>query len=228
MGTKEYPAGEKVYSVFRIKICGVTSADDARVVASAGADAIGLNFYSGSPRRVSTDQAEEICSALPNDVSRVGVFVNSNPDTIQSMVQRLALDVVQLHGDEPPELLNELDETRVIRAFRCAAGLEPVADYLSACLNPPCAVLVDSYSPDAYGGTGERVDWALVRRQKRLLGDVPLVLAGGLTASNVHQAILSVRPTAVDCASGVESAPGKKDKTAVQDFVSSAQIAFNP
>jgi phosphoribosylanthranilate isomerase len=153
-----------VRRLFRIKICGITNADDARLAADAGADAIGLNFYAGSPRYVDIARAEAISAVLPAGVAKVGVFVNAAAREVAETAMRLALDYVQLHGEEPPEFLGEvaaLSPVPILRALRFGpAGLTPLAEYLNRCdelgTSPP-AVLVDAFSPAAFGGTGEAV-----------------------------------------------------------------------
>jgi phosphoribosylanthranilate isomerase len=217
--------------MFRIKICGVTSIADAVAMADAGADAIGLNFYPGSSRFVSRARAAEIAKALPASTQKIGVFVNSAADEVQEAATRLSLDWVQLHGDEPPEFLARLDGIPVLRAFRLEAiGFAAISSYLSECqsLNAmPGMVLLDSFRAGAYGGTGLLLDWKLAATYHQLNSLPPLVLAGGLVASNVAQAITEVRPAAVDTASGVESSPGRKDHSEAAAFIAAAKAAFS-
>ncbi len=218
-------------AMFRIKICGMTSCDDARAAANAGADAIGLNFYPRSRRFVSLDIAAQIAATLPDGVTTVGVFVNATADEINQVVERVGLGCVQLHGDEPPTLLAQLaSHVPIVRAYRCGAdGLAPLSQYFTACRThgrEPDAVLVDADAGADYGGTGEAADWWLVAKEKHLLGAVPLVLAGGLTPRNVAAAVAAVRPHGVDVASGVESEPGRKDVALVQQFIAAARSAL--
>lgn len=213
--------------MFRIKVCGVTRAEDARVAADAGADAIGLNFYAKSPRFVTADSARAIRDAVADCVRVVGVFVNETPERIAELIDAVGLDAVQLHGDEPFDAVAALPAgVPVVRAFRVGAeGLGPAGDYASAVAGagrPLAAALVDAAAAGAYGGTGKTVDWALVRRQSDCLAGTPIVLAGGLQPGNVAAAIREVRPAGVDVASGVESQPGIKDAELVRDFVASA------
>jgi phosphoribosylanthranilate isomerase len=216
--------------MFAIKICGVTSVDDARAVAAAGADAIGLNFYAGSPRFLPLERAQHVAANIPANVLRVGLFVDAPAETICGAYDALGLDLIQLHGDEPPEFLAELGDRPVMRAFRVGAeGLRPVADYLGRCRElgtVPAMVLVDAFVADQRGGTGKTADWDALVAERHLLGDAKLVLAGGLTPDNVADAIRRVRPDAVDTASGVESSPGQKDHDAVRRFVAAARQAF--
>lgn len=212
---------------FQTKICGVTSAEDAKIVVDAGADAIGLNFFPSSKRFVTPAQASEIVKQLPRNVKRVGVFVNSDHETLGVFADELELDFLQLHGDESPEFLTEIEHTPIIKAFRCKAGLEPVAAFLEQCERSPSAVLVDAYDPNEYGGTGKSLYWPDLANARELLGEIPLILAGGLTAENVAQAIHEAKPFGVDTASGVEgNNPRAKNAKSVQAFVANARQAF--
>jgi phosphoribosylanthranilate isomerase len=216
--------------MFQIKICGVTTIDDAKAVAAAGADAIGLNFYAGSSRFLPLEQAQHVAAIIPPKVLKVGVFVNAPAEAICGAYDALGLDLIQLHGDEPPEFLAELGDRPVMRAFRVGPeGLQGVAAYLARCRElgtPPALVLVDAFVADQRGGTGKTADWDKLVAERHLLGDTPLVLAGGLTPDNVAEAIRRVHPAAVDTASGVESSLGKKDLAAVRRFVEAATQAF--
>ncbi len=217
--------------MFRVKICGITDVHDAIAVANAGADAVGLNFYEGSPRFVTQSQARQIAAALPTHMAKVGVFVNSPADEVARLCDEVGLDVVQLHGDEPPKILGMLAPRVIVRAFRCGeSGFEPVIDYVGRCReagHAPAAVLVDAYQPGSYGGTGAVVDWHQVPELAIRLPDTPIVLAGGLRPENVAEAIRVAHPAAVDTASGVESSPGRKDPNLVRDFVRNALAAFD-
>ncbi len=217
--------------MFQIKICGVTDEAAAAACVAAGADALGLNFYPPSPRFVSREIASRICAALPESVRRVGVFVNASPEAIIQTAAQLALDWVQLHGDEPPETIAQLHPWPVIRAFRLGKdGPGPLFQYLRDCAQAgrrPDAVLVDAWRAGEYGGTGQQVDWQIVARLVQHLDPLPVVLAGGLTPHNVMDAIRTARPRAVDTASGVESRPGEKDAERVRDFVFRVREAFD-
>jgi len=216
--------------VFRVKICGITNVDDALASARAGADALGLNFYPKSPRHITPEQARAIVEVLPRNVVKVGLFVNAPVDEVRDTFDRLGLNLIQLHGDEPPESLAELGDRPVMRAFRLGSeGLPPVTEYLRHCRRLGCLprlVLIDAHVKGAYGGTGQVADWPTVKRYPVDKDDPPLVLAGGLSPSNVAEAIRAVSPAAVDTASGVESAPGKKDPAAVEAFVRAARAAL--
>lgn len=216
--------------MFSIKICGITSVNDALMVAAAGADAVGLNFYAKSPRHVEFDQAKRICEALSWRVIKVGLYVNMPGREICRIFDQLRLDLIQLHGDEPPELLAELGGRPVMRAFRVdQRGLQPVVDYLDHCRRLQCLpamALVDSCQNGQYGGTGKTVDWSVAQEYPAMVASPPMVLAGGLTPDNVASAIQAVRPKAVDTASGVEISPGRKSDDLVRRFVKAAKQAF--
>jgi phosphoribosylanthranilate isomerase len=215
---------------FQVKVCGITTASDARLTARAGADAIGLNFFARSPRRVTLDQAREIVAAIVGmPVVKVGLFVNHAADAVCQAFDQLGLDLVQLHGDEPPEFLTQLGGRPVMRAFRVGPnGLTPVLDYLDRCRQlgvMPQLVLLDTLTKGVYGGSGQVGDWSTMAAYARP-GLPPLVLAGGLTPESVAVAIRAVRPSAVDVASGVESSPGRKDPHLVGQFVDLARTAM--
>lgn len=209
--------------MFRVKICGVTTLDDAALVASSGADAIGLNFFPRSPRFVNEEQAGAIVRSLPASLKKVGVFVNVDPTEVCLAYDRLQLDLIQLHGDEPPGYLAELGGRPVMKAFRgLIDGLEPIVEFVRLCLNRetrPKLILLDAPAPSGqFGGTGQVVDWHAAARYRELPDMPPLVLAGGLKPTNVAEAVNLVRPFAVDTASGVESSPGRKDPALVHEF----------
>jgi phosphoribosylanthranilate isomerase len=214
--------------MFTIKICGVTRPTDVAPIAEAGADAIGLNFYPKSRRYLSPDAAKAVRDAAPQGLSVVGVFVNSSPAEIAGLWRRLALDLVQLHGDEPPELLAELGDIPTLRAFRCRREQKPeVLDYVRRCRAlgaPLVGALIDACDSPDYGGSGALADWPLAAELVNEL-DVPVILAGGLTSDNVAEAIAAVHPVAVDVASGVESSPGIKDANKALRFVGAARAA---
>lgn len=224
--------------MFRIKICGVTSAEDAALVAACGADAVGLNFYPPSPRYLAPEAAPAVAQALDEAVAagrcaRVGLFVNPTDELLRQTLASVPLEWLQFHGDEPPELLAEVADAfphlRIIKAFRCGPqGLEPCRAFLARCRQIgtlPHMVLLDGYQAGQYGGTGVKADWHLaVQYQEE--GGPPLVLAGGLGPENVADAVAAVKPAAVDTASGVESSPGLKDPGRVKAFVAAALRAL--
>jgi phosphoribosylanthranilate isomerase len=215
--------------MFRVKICGITSPEDAALAAAAGADAIGLNFYPPSPRFVDPQRARLIVAALPPQIVKVGLFVNAGQGEVCRTCEALGLDLVQLHGDEPPEYLRQITGRPVMRAFRIGReGLGPTRQYLAQCRHLGCAprlVLLDSRVEGAYGGSGQSADWSVLSSYVRD-ETAPLVLAGGLSATNVAAAIAAVHPWAVDTASGVETSPGKKSAELVRRFVIHARQAM--
>lgn len=209
----------------------MTTVEDALDAAAAGADAVGLNFYGGSKRCVDASTAERICISMPADVKTVGVFVNAGAAEIAAITEQVELNAVQLHGDEPPEYLGRLPHgVAIVRAYRCGEqGLAPLRAFLAECRSHgriPDAVLIDADVAEAFGGTGRAADWALLARDRHLVGEIPFILAGGLTPGNVGAAIAAVRPDGVDVASGVEREPGRKDAALVQQFVAAAGAAF--
>ncbi len=217
--------------MFRIKICGVKQVEDAIAIAEAGADALGINFYAGSPRCATEEEATAIAGASKDRLLLVGVFVNELPARIVQLAEIASLDIVQLHGDEPPEFLGDLPEDLlVIRAVRMGeSGLIETQRYLGRCNTLgrlPDAVLVDAAAGSAYGGTGQKVDWVRLAEERPRLGGLPLILAGGLGPKNVAEAIEVVRPEGVDTASGVERAPGEKDSRLVARFAAAAGEAL--
>ena len=211
-----------------VKICGVTRVDDALACAAMRVDWIGLNFHPGSPRFIDPVQAATIMSALPGSVTAVGVFVDRPAGEVADLAERLGLTVVQLHGHEPPEDLLVLRNLQVVRAFRLksASDWSGVSDYLAraqAMGRLPDAILIDAYVTGQSGGTGATV-------ASDILDCIPplprLILAGGLTPENVAAKVARVQPWMVDVASGVESAPGRKDPAKVAAFVRAARSAF--
>jgi phosphoribosylanthranilate isomerase len=208
----------------RVKICGITSIVDARAACEAGADVLGLNFYSKSPRAVSLARAIEIRAEIPVQVQVqvFGVFVNADPAVIMEVFRAARLDAVQLHGDEPSAAVAQLAGTMpVFKALRVgpdfsAAALEKYPDAFGFLFDAADG------APGQYGGTGRLADWGVAQQAAR---GHRIILAGGLTAENVAAAILQVRPYGVDVASGVESAPGTKDHPQLREFVREARRA---
>ncbi|GBD30581.1 N-(5'-phosphoribosyl)anthranilate isomerase [bacterium HR32] len=198
----------------RVKICGVRTEAAARAAAEAGADAVGFVFYPESPRFLRPERAAEIARTLPPFVVRVGVFVNAPLAVVDEVADRVGLDVVQLHGDEPPEVCARM-RRRVVKAVRVrsAQDVEAVRRY------PVGAVLLDTHVPGRYGGTGQRFDWSAVPSLDR-----PVILSGGLTPENVAQAVVLVRPYGVDVSSGVET-DGEKDPRKIAAFVRAVREA---
>ena len=206
-----------------VKICGITKPEDALCAVEAGADALGFVFWHMSPRKVEPARAAEIARALPRSVLRVGVFVDTPRDEMARIADEVGLDMLQLHGDEPPEALEGLPR-RVIKAVRVGKGFE--AEDALRYAGKAAGILVDTRLPGETqfpGGTGVTFDWSLVAGLARR---VPfLMLAGGLSPDNVADAIRAVRPHAVDVSSGVEGLPGRKDPLKIRAFVAAARTA---
>jgi phosphoribosylanthranilate isomerase len=223
---------------FSVKICGITNRQDAQAAADAGADAIGLNFYEGSKRFVSNDAARDIVVAVGERVQPVGVFVNSPAQAICEICSHVGLNTIQLHGDQRPERLKLIiglhdlgghdPSLSIIRAHSFGPrGMTAVyEDMFDATGDAADAVLVDAAVSGMYGGTGQTIDWDRLANFEVSIGRMPLILAGGLPPENVAEAIRTVRPHAVDVASGVEISPGKKDHAKMRDFVAAARGAF--
>ena len=207
-------------TLFRVKICGVTSVEDAGIAAASGADAVGVNFFAGSRRYVPPGAAARIVRAVRDGgATPVGVFVDERPEVVEAVCRDLGIGVVQLSGNEPADDAARLPFRR-IKAIRVATGFDAAAfgDY-------PCdAFLLDAGGAGEFGGTGRTLDWASVRRcgiRKAWL------LAGGLTPENVQAAIRLARPGGVDVASGVEDRPGRKDAEKVRRFIKNAREGFD-
>lgn len=217
----------------QVKICGITRLEDALVAVEAGADMLGFNFHPRSPRSVAPEQAAQMVGAVRSQlragraVRMVGVFVNLPLEEVRAIVATASLDYAQLHGDEPAEYLEELAGIafRVVRprtldeALRGAASFSPLAPQDEGAPS----LLLDAYSKSAFGGTGERTDWAWAAQVAQVTPR--LLLAGGITAENVAEAIRAVGLWGVDVASGVEASPGIKDHDLVRAFVHNAKSA---
>jgi phosphoribosylanthranilate isomerase len=203
-----------------VKICGLTSPEDARAAAEAGAAAIGLVFWSRSPRAVDLPAARRIAAGLPPFVLRVGVFVDEEPGVIARIADSVGLDLVQLHGSEPPEAIAALPR-RALKAVRVGGGFRPEDALRYA--GHAAGLLLDTGEAALPGGTGRAFDWSVVASLRDRLGF--LVLAGGLTPDNVATAIRVVRPDAVDVSSGVEAGPGRKDPAKMRAFVAAVRSA---
>ncbi|MGH2436521.1 MAG: phosphoribosylanthranilate isomerase [bacterium] len=193
----------------RIKICGISDVDAARVAAEAGANAIGL-IFAPSRRRVTAERAREVTSSLPPFIAKVGVFVDEGREVVKEIVARAGLDTVQLHGSETPDYCAAMPVpvVKVIRV-RDADSLSALQPYLVA------AFLLDTYNPETLGGTGRPFDWNLAAK---LRGPHRIILSGGLNATNVVEALDRVRPFGVDVSSGVET-DGRKDHSKIREFI---------
>tara|TARA_B100000768_G_scaffold112967_1_gene104647 strand:- start:263 stop:886 length:624 start_codon:yes stop_codon:yes gene_type:complete len=205
-----------VIPMTKVKICGFTNSENARDAAIAGVDAIGLVFYDKSPRNVDIQRAREIVAALPPFINRVGLFVNANPSFIDEVLCEVPLDTLQFHGDEEVVDCTQY-QMPFIKSLRVTSktNLDQIAEHFS----DASALLLDSYNPNSYGGTGEIFDWSLARVKINL----PIILAGGLNSENVSEAISQVNPYAVDASSGVESSPGMKDIDKILAFIQSVR-----
>jgi phosphoribosylanthranilate isomerase len=209
-----------------VKICGVRDETNAAAVAACRPDAIGLNFYAGSPRSVSPDTAARIVRALPPEIEAVGVFVNHPVEEIRRICAACGIGTVQLHGDEPAEVIELLQPLKVTRALRLHGESE--SEIVETLRDLPAGVvracLVEPHVAGAYGGTGRRAPWEWLGRVWRREWP-PLILAGGLRPENLAEAVRTARPWGVDVASGVESAPGVKDPIQVAAFIAAARAS---
>jgi phosphoribosylanthranilate isomerase len=208
----------------RIKICGITTPADAELAVRLGADALGLNFYSQSPRHVTPDQAAAIVDVLPPFVEPVALFVNEGLEAAQQVAHRLGIRCIQYYGEHHGAPFAH--PLQLIPAFAVSdeQSLNQIRQYVSTMRStvghPPAAVLVDAHVPGMHGGTGQTAPWHL------LVGfdpGAPVILAGGLTPENVADAVRIVRPYGVDVASGVESSPGRKDPEKLRQFIDNAR-----
>lgn len=199
----------------RVKICGVTSVADALLAQEAGADAIGVVFYEPSPRCVTIDQAREIALSVGPFVTLVGLFVNAPAEYVKEVLAAVPLHVLQFHGDESPDYCESFQ-----RAYIKAIRMRPELDVLAAIDQHPLAagVLLDAYRPGVPGGTGETFDWQRIPHQT----NKPIILAGGLNASNIAEAIALTGVYGVDVSGGVELSPGVKDAGKIQNFIINA------
>ncbi|MBI2870479.1 MAG: phosphoribosylanthranilate isomerase [Candidatus Omnitrophica bacterium] len=201
----------------RIKICGITRAEDARLAARLGAWAVGLVFYEESPRNVGKDEARKILRGLDPHVLKVGVFVNPTPEEVLRCSSAASLDAVQLHGDESPSLCLKIREKRLrmIKAFRMQGpqDLDVLPEYEEVC----DFFLLDSFTQDKRGGTGLVFDWSWAKQAIEKTGR-PVIVSGGLSSENLISCIQEVKPYAVDVSSGVETAPGIKSAELLHDL----------
>ncbi len=195
----------------RIKICGITNLEDAKMAIDYGADAIGFVFAE-SKRKVTKEKVKEIVQKLPPFVTVVGLFVNETTKSIEDTCRYCCINTIQLHGDEPPDFLHHLREFKIIKAFRIKneEDIHHVQDYQAD------AFLLDGYAENQRGGTGTTFNWEIVGKAKT---SIPLIIAGGLTHMNVSQVIRIAHPYGVDVSSGVEMMPGKKERQLIRKFI---------
>ncbi|MGR9114351.1 MAG: phosphoribosylanthranilate isomerase [Gammaproteobacteria bacterium] len=196
----------------RVKICGFTRVEDAVCAAHMGVDAIGLVFYPPSPRHVTVERAKKIVAALPVFTSVVALFVDEKEARIREILDQVAIDCIQFHGDEPAQACRIYGKP-YMKAVRMQPGVDVIDT--AACYSDAAGLLLDAFHPGAKGGTGSRFDWQLIPQQCRL----PIVLAGGLEPDNARQAVQSVRPYALDVSSGVEAEKGIKDAAKMAAFL---------
>ena len=207
----------------KIKVCGVTLPDDAARVASAGADFIGLNFWDRSKRYIAPERAPMIASVIRSTGSAkvVGVFVDPEIDEIQAIAATVDLDIIQLHGDETPDLVKRIS-LAVFRPVWKALPIKSQRDIEHLDVWPAEALLLDAPTPGR-GGAGARFDWQLARAARERYPKINFILAGGLNPDNVSTAIQTVQPWAIDVASGVEAGPGIKDAAKLEAFINAAR-----
>jgi phosphoribosylanthranilate isomerase len=205
----------------KLKFCGITNHQDALLAVELGVDALGFVF-APSPRQVKPETARRIIGSLPPLVRTVGVFVDENPALMRDIVNFCGLDMVQLHGNEPPHICADL-MPRAIKAF-CLKDEQDLRS-LNAYYRKARAFLFDGYAGEMKGGTGTTFDWGLAVKAKKL--GVPVILAGGLNPGNVREAIRTVRPYAVDVSSGIEERPGKKSPLLMREFIQSIRRSYD-
>jgi phosphoribosylanthranilate isomerase len=205
----------------RVKICGITRREDAELAVELGAWAIGLIFHEPSPRKADVDTAAAIGAEFRRRAEVVGVFVNRELGEIAQIADACSLTMVQLHGDEGPVYCDEIRRRTGLKVMKAARVLDAASLQALDAFRHVDFHLADAHHPDLYGGTGETFDWELLRSRR---SKVPLVLSGGLTPENVHDAVATVHPFAVDTASGTEHSPGVKDPAKVEAFIRAAEL----
>ncbi len=193
----------------KVKVCGINNLNDALLCQSFGADALGFIFYPGSKRYISPVDASKIIENLSPFIMKVGVFVNESSERISSIASKLKLNAVQLHGDETPKFINEVNFP-VIKSFRITDRF----DFSNLNEYKNVYYLLDSFSISQFGGTGNKFDWKLIPENLKS----KIILAGGISADNIEEIFTKIKPAAVDLSSSLESEPGKKDKDKVQEF----------
>ena len=200
----------------RVKICGITSSEQAQMAQQYGADALGLVIYEKSPRYVNLEQAAKIRASITSDCLAIVLLVNPSESLVKQVIEQVKPDFIQFHGDETPEFCHQFDFP-FIRAVRMREGLDINTEV--AAYSAEGGFLFDAWSDDLYGGTGHSFDWSRLPTTT----DYQLILAGGLTAENVNQAVAMTKPYMVDVSGGVESSPGIKDPQKVKAFINEAK-----
>ncbi|WP_324626903.1 phosphoribosylanthranilate isomerase [Acinetobacter sp. MD2(2019)] len=201
----------------RVKICGITRVEDVKHVVEAGADAIGFVFYPPSPRSVNARQAQQLVAHIPAYVQVVGLFVNANATEIAQVLNVVALDILQFHGDETPaecQAIAKQTQRRWYKAIQVKPDLDLINEIQRYQQAGASAILLDAWHPDLKGGTGAQFDWSQFPKL-----DIPLILAGGLSPDNIQTAIETTQAYAVDVSGGVESAKGIKDQQRIERFM---------
>ena len=216
--------------LFKIKICGVTRTEDVETIAAAGADAIGINLVASSPRSVSHFQGRILAqTARDLKLHTVVVLMDPSPHDLLQVMDTLEPSAVQLHGSEVPSAIANCRATSIVKALTWTGRVEEsvlAAQWTAEAARIDLSFLVDAYAPGIGGGTGKVARWDLLKPKPTELANVPMLLAGGLTPENVAEAIRATGCVGVDTASGVESAPGIKDKSRIEAFVQAAHAAF--
>lgn len=193
----------------KVKICGITKLDDAKLSYELGADAIGFIFYEKSKRYISPEKAKEIIRQIPAFVLKVGVFVNESADKINNIAKDIKLNLIQLHGSESPEMVADID-LPVLKAFRVRDNF----DYSIIKQYNNCSFLLDTYNKNEFGGTGQQFNWKNIPSEIKS----EIILAGGISENNIEQICKDVKPYAVDVSSSIEIEPGKKDHQKIKDL----------
>ena len=202
----------------KIKICGITNFKDALAAVEFGAGMLGFNFYAKSARFIAPEKAGEIAGKLPNQVLKVGVFVNESVENVNKIAEIASLDIVQLHGDESPDFVKRIRNFRVLKALGVNSEFK-----IERAVEFQTPILLDAYCQKTHGGTGKTFDWQTAVKVKELVPE--LYLAGGLSPENIGAAIETVRPFGVDACSLIESQPGKKDLNKMREFIENAKKA---
>lgn len=209
-----------------VKICGLTNWDDAELVASSGANALGF-IFAASKRQISPQKAKEIISYLPRDLEKVGVFMDQDSREVRKIAEYCSLTGLQFHGNEPPQYCKDFKDFTVIKAFRVNTerGWQGIATYIKT--KSVDRILLDTYVPGVPGGTGKTFPWNLVNSRKNW-EEIPLIIAGGLNPENVAIVIREVKPFGIDVGSGVEREPGKKDEQKIKQFIHEVKKVNSP